>query len=194
MKRDRDPDHLHPFALMKMRQLDRLAFKTGIGTLLEETWRDPVLQSADYAKGRDAHGNIIDRSQVVTNARGGQSDHNFTRMVADPGAPDGWREVPASLAWHFYILHPDGGLLGLGEHPLDAAAKEQYARLGALAATIDVRWGGDTDRDGKPFEPGEWDLVHFSARPRGYTVAQVAAMLRIRGGDLAWPRTTGRVA
>lgn len=195
--RDRDPNHLHPLALMKKNQLETLAGRAGLPPLLlEETHRMPDLQDVDFAKGRDSAGNVIDADAIVTQARGGQSDHNFTRWIADPDAPEGWRLVPASLAWHFYIRVPDGGgaLYGLGEFANVPEVRELYGRLGELAAGIDVRWGGDTNRNGKPFEPGERDLVHFSARPRGYTPSQVAAILEIRGGDLAWPRSAGRRA
>ena len=39
-------------------------------------------QDALFSKGRDAKGNVIDKGLVVTNARGGQSNHNYT-VAAD---------------------------------------------------------------------------------------------------------------
>lgn len=34
-------------------------------------------QDADFAKGRDAAGNVIEADAVITDARGGQSPHNY---------------------------------------------------------------------------------------------------------------------
>jgi len=79
--RDRDPEHLHPLASAKMAQLLSLTQPAGLPVALAETWRDPGTQDADYAKGRDSHGNIVTQAAVVTQARGGQSWHNLTRWV-----------------------------------------------------------------------------------------------------------------
>jgi peptidoglycan L-alanyl-D-glutamate endopeptidase CwlK len=45
-----------------------------VATSGNRSWKD---QDALYAKGRDAAGNVIDEKQVVTNAKGGQSLHNY---------------------------------------------------------------------------------------------------------------------
>jgi hypothetical protein len=42
------------------------------------TWKD---QDGLWLKGRDAEGNVINKAQVVTNARGGESWHNFGLAV-----------------------------------------------------------------------------------------------------------------
>ena len=99
-----------------------------------------------------------------------------------------WTQVPASFAWHFYVRDGAGGLEGLGASALTDAAKEHYVHLGALAKQLGVRWGGDFDDDGIPFEKGEWDLGHFEARPPGATLSQVVAVLSIKGGDLVMDR------
>jgi|SRR5579863_1351826 len=60
------------------------------------TWQE---QAALYAKGRDADGNVVDKSQVVTNAKPGSSWHNFALAVDvapfDGGIPDWNIEHPA---------------------------------------------------------------------------------------------------
>lgn len=219
--RDRDPDHLHPYALAKMNQLFALAGPdpafAGLSLVLQETYRDEDTQAEDWAKGRDGHGNVVNAALVVTQARPGQSWHGLRRWIracADCGhhpefhGPRGesqpgfqscltclrrclsvsvsaWARVPASLAWHFYIRDPDGSLEGLGANDLSTEDRVRYERLGALARSIGVRWGGDFDGDGIPFEKGEWDLGHFEARPEGFaTLSQVHAALDIQGSDL----------
>jgi hypothetical protein len=218
---DRDPAHLHPIASAKMAQLLSLTQHAGLPVVLQETYRDYETQAADYAKGRDEHGNIVDAKAVVTQAKPGYSWHNLRRWIrqcsdcghepAEHGPSSdalpafksctacgrrclavnvtAWKDVPASMAWHFYIPTADGGLEGFGAHPLTAESRARYLDLGRLGQSIeDVVWGGDFDRDGTPFEPGEWDLGHFHVRPKGATLLQVKAVLAIRGGELVYDR------
>jgi peptidoglycan LD-endopeptidase CwlK len=65
-----------------------------IDMLVTCTSRTMTEQAALWAKGRDLQGNVIDRSLVVTNAKPGESAHNY-RLAIDivpivNGKPD-WR-------------------------------------------------------------------------------------------------------
>ena len=182
---DRDPNHLHPWARRLMVELAERAVQAEIPVVLQETYRDFADQLANYRKGRDDHGNVVNAAAVVTNARPGQSWHNLTRWTLVDGL---WERVPASLAWHFYIRDDgdEGGLEGIGANTLSAEDRRRYAQLGALvrqAPALPIRWLGDSDGDGVPFEKGEWDLGHFQGIPGG-TLAHVTAVLDIKGGDL----------
>lgn len=90
----RDINLLHP----KLIPLCLLFLSTcraaDIDIFLTCTYRSNEEQDADYAKGRTTPGNI------VTNAKGGESMHNFT-------LPDG---TPASKAFDFAIKNRDGSV------------------------------------------------------------------------------------
>jgi hypothetical protein len=181
---DKDPLHLHPWARQKMVALAELAVSRGLFVHLQETWRSLGEQMANWRRGRDEHGNVVDPKQVVTKARPGQSWHNLERWVLADGV---WTRVPSSLAWHFYLKDDgdEGGLEGIGRNTLSAEDRKRYAQLGAIGRDeLGLRWGGDFDGDGIPFEPGEWDLGHFEARMPGWTLGHVSAVLDIKGADL----------
>lgn len=57
--------------------LVEMCYERGVWIVITEALRTIVYQNSLYAKGRDANGKVINRSQVVTNARGGYSNHNF---------------------------------------------------------------------------------------------------------------------
>lgn len=209
--RDRDPRHLHPLASAKMAQLLSLAQHEGIPVVLVETWRDDEQQDADQAAGLskagagDSDHNFLRWAPRCSDCGHepechgplGESQPGFRscleclRRCLNQHVAD-WARVPASLAWHFYIRDGaegdrhahEGGLEGLGANRLDPEDLARYRRLGELGRSLGLRWGGDWDGDGIPLERGENDLGHFSARPAGYTVAQVRAVLEIQGGDL----------
>jgi len=69
-----------------------MLLEEGIEIRVVQALRSWAEQAALYAKGRDANGNIVDKSQVVTNARPGYSYHNFGLAVDvapfDGGIPD----------------------------------------------------------------------------------------------------------
>lgn len=75
----------------------------GINAFIDETYRNEKDQNADFAKGRDANGNVIDKHAIVTNARYGQSPHNCTTTVNGI-------IVPSARAFDFAI-ELDGGTL-----------------------------------------------------------------------------------
>lgn len=117
---DRDPSHLHPGLQPLCQQwLDRCA-QQQIKAEIIFTWRSIAEQDALYAQGRTAPG------KIVTNAKGGQSKHNFT-------LPDG---TPASKAFDFVILNPDGTANWNPQSPLWQAAV-------AIGKQIGLVWGGD---------------------------------------------------
>lgn len=88
-----------------------------IDILVTCTWRSPAEQERLYAQGRTAPG------KVVTNARAGQSSHNFTV-----------NGKPASLA--FDIVPLDGG------KPIWAASNPIWQRLGKLGQDAGLEWAG----------------------------------------------------
>lgn len=70
-------------------------------------------QDAEFAKGRDAEGNIIDKHAVVTNARGGYSWHNFGLAVdCEPVEKDNTIDWNADHP-HWKLMEKIGTSLGL---------------------------------------------------------------------------------
>ena len=71
MINSRDLKELHPVVEQKARKFIAAAKKEGIDVLVTSTYRDNESQNALYAQGRSKPG------RIVTNARAGQSWHNF---------------------------------------------------------------------------------------------------------------------
>ena len=65
----------------KIRCMAEMLEGEGITIIVAQGLRTWPVQDALFAKGRDSQGNVIDKSQVVTNARGGESWHNFGLAV-----------------------------------------------------------------------------------------------------------------
>ena len=95
---DRNLSDLHPDLQPLCQQwldqcnADPVFVAAGATVFITQTYRSDAEQDADYAKGRTAPGVII------TNAKAGQSKHNFT-------LPDG---TPASKAFDFGVKNADG--------------------------------------------------------------------------------------
>lgn len=89
---DRLITHLDPALQSLCRQFLINCHTDGINAIITETYRSSADQDAYYAHGRTLSGHII------TNARGGQSPHNYT-------LPDG---SPGSKAFDFAIVGADG--------------------------------------------------------------------------------------
>lgn len=106
-----------------------------IDVLVYCTYRSKEEQAALYAQGRTAPGPVVTWTK--------KSKHNTTDSNGRPAA-EAWDCVPmvaGKPAWN---------------------AKEIYLQLAAIARAIGgLRWGGDWDQDGKPFERGEYDSPHF---------------------------------
>ena len=100
--------------------LDKCA-AAGLHVFIVTTWRSPADQDALYAQGRTTPGHI------VTNARAGQSAHNFT-------LPDG---TPASKAF-------DIGVMLNGKY--DAAGlSPDWHTAGQIGTAIGLDWYGAPD-------------------------------------------------
>jgi peptidoglycan L-alanyl-D-glutamate endopeptidase CwlK len=71
MINSRDIDELEPVVAKMARSLIENCKKTGIDVIITSTYRDAESQNALYAQGRTTAG------KIVTNAKAGQSFHNF---------------------------------------------------------------------------------------------------------------------
>lgn len=76
MINSRSLDELHPIVKEKVQQFIQKCDENGIDLLVTSTYRDFESQNALYAQGRTAPG------KKVTNAKGGQSWHNW-RVAVD---------------------------------------------------------------------------------------------------------------
>jgi len=65
----------------KICQLSTQLAAEGIYITVAQGLRTVEEQDALFAKGRDSAGNVVNKAQVVTNARGGHSWHNFGLAV-----------------------------------------------------------------------------------------------------------------
>ena len=106
-----------------------------IDVLIYCTYRSKEEQNALYSQGRTAPGPKVTWTK--------KSKHNVTDANGRPSA-EAWDCVPmvnGKCAWN---------------------AKEIYLQLAAIASAIGgLRWGGDFNGDGVPFERGEYDSPHF---------------------------------
>lgn len=107
---------LHLKAQAVARRLLSLALGAGFRVCLISGTRSYAEQDQLHARGR--YGNPGPR---VTNARGGQSNHNF------------------GIAWDVGLFGTDGEYLN-GDTATQIA---QYRRLGELARPLGIEWGGD---------------------------------------------------
>lgn len=126
---------------------------------MADTWhatqglRPNAEQDADYAKGRDADGNVVDESEVVTNARAGQSPHN---PQADGlcEALDVARSDGVALRWD-YVMNPDGSINWEKTHPA-------WARLKAVIEAAPILHSG-MDFPGDFKDPPHIERVNWRA-------------------------------
>lgn len=109
---------LHPDIQPLCREFLAQCHAESIFCFLTCTYRSNTEQDEDYAKGRTAPGKII------TNARAGQSKHNFT--IADK---------PASKAFDVAVKGNDG-LDWDVTHPC-------WQRTGEIGKSLGLTWGGD---------------------------------------------------
>jgi peptidoglycan L-alanyl-D-glutamate endopeptidase CwlK len=77
-----DTSKLYPPLLIKLEQLIENCSKRGVDYYAVSGFRDWEEQDKLYAQGRNKKGKVIDKSQVVTNAKGGESNHNYS-VAAD---------------------------------------------------------------------------------------------------------------
>lgn len=131
---------LHPVMQTKAAVFVAKAKDRGVDVLIYCTFRSGTEQDALYAMGRTTKSNVgvtpLRRlGKIVTNARAGQSAHNFTI-----------NGKPAAKAWDCVPL--DHGSPAWSEsHP-------SWKILGEIAAEMGLNWYG---RKGAPFH----ELCHF---------------------------------
>jgi len=127
--RDRAASSLHPVMLPLLHQHRTAAAADPLcgPTELIETYRDETQQDADFAKGRDPHGNVIDKAAVVTFKRGGSSRHGTRRWARI--CPDCPHEAQLHLGGGTFngsavlACSAEGHNLGEGCHCAIAAAR-----------------------------------------------------------------------
>lgn len=167
---DLDP-RLQPLA----RQFLERAEAAGLSIVVTQTRRTLEEQAALYAQGRTRPG------KVVTNAKPGQSAHNF------------------GLAFDVAFIDPDGGVTWEGP----------WERLGVIGQAIGLEWGVDWAgfADRPHFQmPGWKTLAQPPTRPtlrrgsRGPAVLELREMLfrlgylnPLTNSDVFGPRTTEAV-
>lgn len=113
MINSRSIDDLHPKVTAMCRAFLEECKKQGIDIIVTSTYRDHASQDALYAQGRSLPG------RVVTNARGGQSWHN-------------WR-----LAFDVVPLRAGKPVWGSTGADLDL-----WKRVGAIGERVGLEWAG----------------------------------------------------
>jgi peptidoglycan L-alanyl-D-glutamate endopeptidase CwlK len=131
---------LLPAAQIKARQFMNVKPPPGLVVKLLSGTRTYAEQNALFAQGRSRPG------RVVTNARGGSSNHNF------------------GIAWDVGIF--EGGLYYTGRNSKENKAYAALAQL-VKAAKLGLEWGGDWKTI--------VDMPHYQL-PTGKSVSQVRAL------------------
>jgi peptidoglycan LD-endopeptidase CwlK len=72
---------VHPALAAKVRSMAEMLALENINIRVVQSLRSWAEQAALYAEGRDAEGNVVDKSKVVTNAKAGTSWHNYGLAV-----------------------------------------------------------------------------------------------------------------
>lgn len=98
--------------------------EAGIDVLIYCTYRSNEEQDKEYEKGRDSKGNIINRQQVTTYAKGGGSKHN--RME---------NGKPSSRAFDCVAMR-NGFCLW-------SSAAPEWKKMGEIGRGLGLEWGGD---------------------------------------------------
>ncbi|MBB5017408.1 peptidoglycan L-alanyl-D-glutamate endopeptidase CwlK [Chitinivorax tropicus] len=123
-------EDLHPDLQPLCREFLKRCQAAGLDILITCTYRSRAEQDQLYAQGRD--GNTGAR---VTNARGGQSAHNFTLQGR-----------PAARAFDIVPM--------VGGKPMWRATHPAWQQAGAIGMTLGLNWYG---RPGAPFR----EYPHF---------------------------------
>lgn len=149
---------LHPLMQQKMNRVDAVMCAAGVVVRITDGLRDNDQQAADWAKGRNAQGVVIDAHAVVTHAQPGYSPHNFGLAVdLIPG-------IRGTSSWwpNYDILHPDF-----------AAMVKACEAVGLVAG---IRWP-------KPkTDPDHFQLSEFPVTP----TAAMRQMLEQQGLGAVW--------
>ena len=112
MLNSRDINDLHPYVAKLAVELKGACALAGIEIIFTQTLRDSAYQDRLYAQGRTEPG------KIVTNARGGQSMHNF------------------GLAFDVVPLDSNHQPIWDDKSPL-------WAKIGQLGKDLGLEWGGD---------------------------------------------------
>ncbi|MBR2565117.1 MAG: M15 family metallopeptidase [Paenibacillus sp.] len=110
---------LHPVVAENEGVLIRMAARRGIEVVITHGFRSIEEQNALFAQGRSASGSI------VTNARGGESYHNY------------------GLAIDFALRTPDGDIVWDMERDDNGNGKADWMEVVDLAKGMGFTWGGD---------------------------------------------------
>jgi len=113
------PSELHPIVKERSNQLIQQAAKKGIVMVITDGFRSAEDQDRLYEKGRTAEGNI------VTNAKGGQSYHNF------------------GLAIDFALKTPSGDVIWDRQYDGNKNGKADWNEVVGMAKALGFEWGGD---------------------------------------------------
>lgn len=133
-------EDLHPDLQWRVRACVDAWRLAGYDVLITCTWRSSQEQDVLFAQGRTTPG------RVVTQARGGESDHNYVSPIT---------KIPASLAFDFVPLR-NGKLVwgtsgdGIDDDPSDDQKDdlELWQRCAAVAKEFGLVWYGEP---GSPF-------------------------------------------
>lgn len=124
---------------------------------VDQVFRSIAESNALYMQGRNAAGVIVDQSKVVSNAKGGESWHNY------------------GLAFDLHIIRNNISVWfeSTPEGAAKAAADPDYSKIIAIAAKYGYTWGGNF--------PGEFrDVPHFENK-HGQTLEALYA--KFEAGD-----------
>ncbi|MGG6447353.1 peptidoglycan-binding protein [Pseudobacillus badius] len=118
---------VHTEVAKKAIELVKLCHAKGINILITQGLRTNAEQNALYAQGRtvkyDSNGKKL---SIVTNAKGGQSIHNF------------------GLAFDFAVYGKDGKTIEWNTSiDTNGDGYKDYLQVGAIGKTLGLKWGGD---------------------------------------------------
>lgn len=113
------PNQLNPIVKERSNQLIQQAGKKGIVVVITEGFRSVQEQNRLYAEGRTTAG------KVVTNAKGGESYHNY------------------GLAIDFAIKTPAGKIIWDMNYDGNKNGKPDWIEVVQMAKSLGFQWGGD---------------------------------------------------
>ncbi len=113
------PTELHPIVKERSNQLVQQAAKKGIVVVITDGFRSAAVQDRLYQQGRTTAGNI------VTNAKGGQSYHNY------------------GLAIDFALKTPSGDVIWDRQFDGNKNGVADWNEVVKMAKALGFKWGGD---------------------------------------------------
>lgn len=113
------PTEIHPIVEERSNQLIQQSAEKGIVIVLTDGFRSAEDQDRLYEKGRSSEGNI------VTNAKGGESYHNF------------------GLAVDFAIQVPSGNIIWDMQYDGNGNGVADWMEVVEMAKVLGFEWGGD---------------------------------------------------